>query len=59
MPLPHRLRLALLPTLLAVAACSGAAAPEAASGALPFTATPVHRFDEPWQWPSCRMVACW
>ncbi|MDQ1117718.1 MULTISPECIES: PQQ-dependent sugar dehydrogenase [Pseudoxanthomonas] len=48
MPLPHRLRLALLPTLLAVAACSGAAAPEAASGALPFNATPVHRFDEPW-----------
>jgi glucose/arabinose dehydrogenase len=60
---PKGLRILLLPTLLAMAACSGAKAPavadattatlapattEAKNSALPFTVTPVHAFKEPW-----------
>ncbi len=55
----RRVLVVMLPALLAVAACSGAAAPQATSstvtapgskaqGGLPFVATPVHAFAEPW-----------
>jgi glucose/arabinose dehydrogenase len=59
-PSVQGLRVLLLPTLLAMAACGGAKAPVADSEAatpatttaddtaLPFTTTPVHAFKEPW-----------
>ena len=60
-PSVQGLRVLLLPTLLAMAACGGAKAPPATDAeaatpapatagdtALPFTITPVHAFKEPW-----------